>query len=126
MMNELAIAIPILPGQEERWRRFRDQLRGPRNADFSASRERLGVRERTYHQVTPNGELVIVTLAGDNPAAAFARFGEAQDKFTDWFVEEVKAIHGVDLRQPPTGALPEVAVDSGARQQEVASVSAAP
>jgi hypothetical protein len=113
-MDELAIAIPILPGQEERWRQFRDQLRGSRNADFKASRERLGIRERTYHQVTPQGELVVVTQSGENPAEAFGRFGEAQDEFTDWFVGEVQAVHGVDLRQPPPGPPPEVVVDSSA------------
>lgn len=115
-MDELAIVVPILPGQEEHFRQFRDDLRGSRNAEFNASRARLGVRERTYHQVTPHGEFVILTLSGDDPAAAFADFGGAQDDFTNWFVEEVKAIHGVDLRQPPPGPLPEVVVDSGAAQ----------
>jgi hypothetical protein len=114
MMNQFAAAIPILPGQEERWRRFRDQLRGPRNADFNASRERLGVRERTYHQITPDGEVVVITLSGDDPATAFSQFGASQDDFTSWFVEEVKAIHGVDLRQPPPGPQPELVVDSEA------------
>lgn len=111
-MALLAAAIPILPGQRDRWDRFTDELRGSRNADFTASRARLGVRERVFLQETPGGDMVVVTLEGDDPLGAFARFGEGNDAFTNWFVEEVQAIHGMDLRNLPHDAAPRQVIDS--------------
>jgi len=113
-MALLALAIPIPPGKTDQWRQFIGELRGARKAEFAASRQRLGVRERTFLQQTPHGDMVIVTLEGDDPARAFASFGAGTDPFTDWFVAQVKAVHDFDLRQPPPGPLPELVVDSQA------------
>jgi hypothetical protein len=46
------------------------------------------------------GDLVIVTLEGDDPARSFGQMMSAKDPFTTWFLERVKAIHGVDLAVP--------------------------
>ena len=108
----LALAIPILPGQTERWRRFAGDLQGGRREAYRASRQQLGIRERAFFQATPQGDLVTIVLEGDNPAAAFAGFGAGDDEFTQWFAREVQAVHGVDLRQPPPGPLPQHVVDS--------------
>lgn len=112
MSKLLAIAIPILPGKEEEWRKFSQELSGNRKQDFIASRKKLNVRERTFYQHTPMGDFVIVTLEGNDPEGAFQHFASANDDFTKWFVERVKAVHGVDLSQPPPGPLPELIVDS--------------
>ena len=118
-MAFLAIAIPITRGKEEQWRRFVDTLNTQHKDEFVASRRRMGVRERTLHQVTPNGEMVIVTLEGDDPAGAFAGFGASDDEFTRWFVEQVRDAHDVDLRQPPPGPLPELIADSGSVEEDI-------
>jgi hypothetical protein len=111
-MVMLALAVPILPGQTERWRRFVGELEGGRREASRAHRQRLGLRERAFFQATPQRDLGTLVLEGDDPAAAFARFGAGDDEFTRWFVQEVQAIHGLDLRQPPPGPLPEQVVDS--------------
>ena len=72
----------------------------------------LGVRERTFHQQTPQGDFVIVTLEGNDPEAAFAKFGQGTDPFTTWFKAQVKEIHGMDLGQPPPVPMPKLMVDS--------------
>lgn len=59
------------------------------------------------------GDLTILTLEGNDPEAAFKRFGVGNDAFTKWFCAEVLAIHGLDLVSPPPGAMPELYVDSG-------------
>jgi hypothetical protein len=109
----LAMAIPILPGKTDAWHAFIEELNGPRKADFAASRRRLGVRERTFFQETPMGDLVVVTLEGDDPAAAFAAFGEGSDDFTIWFRQAAEDVHGMDLAAPPPGPLPELVADTG-------------
>ena len=112
MSKLFVVAVPILPGKTEEWRKFINELRTKRFSDFAASRRRLKVRERSYFQQTPIGDLVLVTLEGDDPQAAFAQFASAKDDFTRWFVQQVKAIHGFDLAQPPQGPMPEQIIDS--------------
>jgi hypothetical protein len=58
------------------------------------------------------GDLVIVTLEGDDPARSFAQMTHAIDAFTTWFLGQVKALHGVDLMQQTTGSPSELVVDS--------------
>lgn len=114
-MALFAIAFPILPGKTQGWKHFTDELKGARRSEFNESRKQLGVRERTFLQHTPMGDFVVVTLEGDDPAGAFARFGQGTDEFTTWFKEQVMEAHGVDLAAPPPGPLPELLIDSGAR-----------
>jgi len=111
-MALLAMAFPIVPGKTEQWQKFASELKGSRRADFAASRKRLGVRERTFLQKTPMGDLIVVTLEGDDPASAFQRFSTGTDEFTKWFLAQVSAVHGIDLSKPPPGPPPELVIDS--------------
>jgi steroid delta-isomerase-like uncharacterized protein len=113
-MTRLALAVPILPGKQEAWRHFRDQLAGPRFPEFVESRRRLRIREVSFHQQTPDGEFLIITWEGEFVAWALLNMGAGEDDFTNWFVDQVRELHGFDLRQPPPGELPEEVVDSGA------------
>src|SRR6476661_2164702 len=72
-MPMMAVAFPILPGKTAEWREFMDEVNGPRRDEFDASRKAAGVRERTFLQETPMGDLVLVTLEGDDPMASFAQ-----------------------------------------------------
>lgn len=112
MSKLICTAIPILPGKQEQWRNFVNELQGSRKAEFKQSREKLNIRERTFYQQTPMGDFVIVTLEGDDPETAFKNFGSEQNEFTKWFIEQVKDVHGFDLTQPPPGPMPELIVDS--------------
>lgn len=112
-MALFAIAIPILPGKTDAWLAMTDQLKGPRKSEFEAARRRLGVRERSFLQHSPMGDLVVVTLEGDDPAGAFARIGDGDDEFTLWFNQQVADIHGVaDPGAPSPDPLPELVSDS--------------
>ena len=109
-----AVAFPILPGKTAEWRAWMEEINGPRWAEFVESRRRAGVHERTFLQSTPMGDLVIVTLEGDDPARSFGQMMSAGDAFTAWFAERAKAIHGIDLTAPTTGSHPsELIVDTG-------------
>ena len=112
-MALLATASPILPGKTDEWRAFVRELTGPRQGQFAESRRRAGVRERTFLQSTPSGDLVIVTLEGDDPIGAFQRMMERDDEFTRWFLDQIQKVHGVDLTGPLPGSPPELVADSG-------------
>lgn len=111
-MALMAVALPIAPGQSEQWHSWVGELTGARRAEFVASRREAGVRERTFLQSTPMGELVIVTLEGDDPLAAFGRLFSKDDEFTRWFVENASAAHGVDISEPLTEAPSTLVIDS--------------
>ena len=113
-MALLAYAVPILPGKTDQWRQFIAELNGPRRREFEESRQRAGVRERTFFQHTPQGDLVIATLEGEDPAGTMGRLLAGDDEFTRWFLQQVADIHGFDPTQPPP-APPELVVDSQAR-----------
>jgi hypothetical protein len=108
----MAVAFPILPGKTAEWRSFMDEINGPRQAEFSASRRRAGVHERTFLQPTPMGDLVIVTLEGDDPVRSFGQMVSATDSFTSWFLERAGAVHGIDLTAPLTELPSSLVIDS--------------
>ena len=110
-----AFAAPIVEGKQAQWREFIREIGdgGSRHEAYVASRQAMGVRERSFLQPTPMGDMVIVTLEGDDPASAMAKFAGANDAFTQWFVAQILEIHGFDLRQVTTQQPPEMAIDSG-------------
>ena len=112
MKKLFSIAVPILPGKTAQWKNFISELKGNRFEQFVESRKRLGIRERSFFQSTPNGDFIIVTLEGNDPITSFKTFGAGNDPFTKWFVSQVKEIHGVDLTLAPPGPMPELVIDS--------------
>jgi hypothetical protein len=112
MSRLFAMAVPILPDKTDAWQKFLKELNTTWYSQFCDSRKKLNIHERTFLQKTPMGDFAIVTLEGENPEVAFAGFAEGNDEFTNWFIEQVKEIHGFDLRQPPPGPMPEMVIDS--------------
>ncbi len=112
MTKLLAMAVPVLPGKTEQWRKFSNDLKTRYNKEYNESREDLGVRERTFFQSTPNGDLILITLEGKNPEAAFQKFGQGKNEFTKWFVNQVKEIHGLDLTKQLDFKTPELIIES--------------
>jgi hypothetical protein len=105
MMSQLfALAVPILKGKTEQWKKFNDDLNGRYKKEFNESRTGLRVQERTFFQSTPMGDLALITLEGENPEVAFRQFGQGNDEFTKWFTSQVKEIHGLDLTQKPSSS----------------------
>lgn len=118
MTKLFAIAVPILKGKTEQWKKFTDDLNGRYKKEFEESRKNLGVQERTFLQSTPAmGDLAIVTLEGKNPEAAFQQFGQGTDEFTKWFNGQVKEIHGLDLSQKSDFTLPKLVNETKAIEE---------
>ncbi len=109
-MPLMAAAFPILPGKTEEWRKWVQELNGPRREEFVESRRRLGVRERTFLHPSPTGDLVIVTLEGDDPGRAFGQMMSAKDEFSTWFAERAAEVHGDT--PPSADDRPELVLDT--------------
>ena len=111
-MPLMAAAFPILPGKTAEWRSFAEELNGPRREEFVESRRRAGVHERTFLQQTPTGDIVIVTLEGDDPGHALGQMMSSSDAFTAWFIDRATAVHGVDPSEKTSSPPPELVVDT--------------
>ncbi len=111
-MPLMAVVFPIAPGKTDEWRQWMADLNGPRREEFEASRAAVGIHERTFLQSTPMGDLVIVTVEGDDPGASFGRLLNTDDDFTRWFVAKATAVHGFDPSQLPAGPPSELIIDS--------------
>ena len=111
-MAMMAVVLPIVPGKTEDWRAFTEELKGSRRDEFEASRRSVGVHERTFLQSTPMGDLVIVTLEGDDPVASFGRLMQQDDDFAKWFLAHASEAHGFDPSQMPAGDPSELVIDS--------------
>jgi len=112
MKKLVAFSAPILPGQTEQWKKFISEIQGARKKDFSESRKKFDVHERTFLQQTPHGDVVIVTLEGEDPVGGFIKFAQSENEFTKWFVNEVRKAHGFDLKDMAKMPMPELTLDS--------------
>lgn len=108
-MKTIAFAVPILPGKTEQWKSFADEIVGARLSEFEHSQQELGIStENWYLQQTPQGDMAIIYMEGEDPAAALAELGQSQGSFEVWFKAQALEIHGMDLNQPMPGPISEV------------------
>ncbi len=110
-MAMLAMAIPILPGKKEMWQKeIIENFTVTNKAETDALRAEAGVHERTFLQETPNGDFVILTFEGDDPAAGWAHI---MQNMPAEMAAAVAEIHGFDMDAPPP-PLPTLVYDSKA------------
>jgi len=108
-MALIAMAMPILPGKKEKWQAMMDKMsQEPMLSEMNRVRAEAGVHERTFVQ----GDLVIITLEGDDPLAAFGKMMQdpalAKHEFMQWAAD----VHGMDPEAPPPA--PNMVYDSKA------------
>ena len=110
-MALLSMCLPILPGKKEKWQQMMVTINeASAKAEMDKSREEAGVCERTFLQETPDGDFVILTFEGENPAESF---GNMISSMPDEFVEFVLDVHGFDMKGPPA-PLPQLVYHSRA------------
>ena len=102
-MPVTTFAAPILPGKTADWRKAIDELNGPRNADYKASRAALGItQEIASLQQTPDGDLVSVFIEAADPDTVITRMFASDTDFDKWFTGQILiGIHGMDAANPP-------------------------
>ena len=107
-MDHICFALPLLPNKTQEARDFQRELDGPRQAEYAASEQRIGiVKEHWFVQQTPQGDLLLAYMESPNFAQALAQFAQSQEGFDQWFKGRLAAVTGVDLNNPPTGPLSE-------------------
>ena len=114
-MDQALFALPILPGKTEAARAFLRELGGPRKQELAACGQGVGLAKETWAiQQTPQGDLFVAYMAGDDLARAFKEFAASQTDFDRWFKEQVRETTGADLNTPPPGPISEILADTAA------------
>ena len=114
-MDQALFALPILPGKTAAARAFLQELGGPRKQDLAACGDSAGIAKEMWAiQQTPQGDLFVAYLAGDDLARAFEAFAASQTEFDVWFKQCLQATTGADLNTPPPGPISEILADSTA------------
>ncbi len=103
-MAVLAFALPILPGKQEAWRRFCQELLESRYCEYEESRQHLGItREITWFTQTAQGEMAIVYIEADQPDQVLSTLVESDLPCDDWLRQKLVELHGFEVAKRPRG-----------------------
>ena len=97
-MAMIAMMMPILPGKKDTWLAMMAQMTGDNKAEADAIRTGAGLHERSFLQETPEGDFVILTFEGDDPAADLAKM---MAYLPPEFAAGAMEVHGLDMAAPP-------------------------
>ena len=111
-MAPLAMALPLLPGKTEDWKRWVQEMAGPHLSEFQASRKRLGItREASFLQQTAMDNMALLYIEAEDIARVFQGLATSQDPFDVLFRQQTLEFFGFDLAQPPSGPPPATVFD---------------
>ena len=101
-MPALTFVAPLLPGKEEDWRRFVQEVVEEHLPEYEQLRQRLGIRnESVWLARTKVGETVIAYLEVEAPDWIAPTLATSEDPFDLWLKERLLEFHGHALVHAP-------------------------
>ena len=109
-MDQICLALPILPNKTDAARDFMRELEGERNAEYDRSERRIGIpKEAWFLASLPGGDQLIAYMESPDFNRALQLFVESRDDFDQWFKSRLADATGFDLNNmPPDTKLPEL------------------
>lgn len=108
-MPAAAFVAPILPGKEEEWRRFIQEITEERSGEYEALRRRLGVHnESVWLTRAGAGETAIVYLEVEDPRRLLQTLSGSDEPFDVWLKEWLSRLHGEGLARTPRRVVTEL------------------
>jgi hypothetical protein len=105
-MPAMILSAPLLPGKEEQWRRFMQEVIEERLSDYEQLRRRLRIRNESVWLARANaGVMVIAHLEADAPEWVASALTNSTDPFDLWFKERLLEFHGRALVRVPRRTL---------------------
>ncbi len=103
-MTSITLALPILPGKTEAWRRFCQELSQGRRGQREGLQDALGVDGlRAWLLDTSGSTVALLCLKSDNPEQLLARIAASQHPFNRWLRRELSEIHALELEAGSVG-----------------------
>jgi hypothetical protein len=106
-MDHVCLALPIMPGKTADARTFMNQLDTTRREEFDQSERRIGItKELWYLAQLPSGDHLVGYMESPDFSSALPGFVGSRDPFDLWFKEQMLAVTGLDLNNPPADMKP--------------------
>ena len=100
-MSVISFTLPILPGQQEAWRRCLQEMLDVYRTDYEALRHQLGVtRLALWLTETPHGNAVVVQIEAEGLETLLPNLAASDLPLARWLRLQVLALHGLDLTHP--------------------------
>ena len=95
----LLLAWEVQADQEEPWRRFLQELSGPRYEEYAQSRRSLGIlAEFVWLAPKPSGGgVAVVFLEAEDPERALRELAASETPFDSWYGKEMRRLFGRDF-----------------------------
>lgn len=101
-MDQICLALPILPDKTDVARDFMRELEVERKAEYDRSERRIGITKEAWFLASlPSGDHLVAYMESQDFAGALALFVESRDDFDLWFKSRLAEATGVDLNNPP-------------------------
>jgi hypothetical protein len=96
-----AATLPLLANKTSRLHEWAVELSGIHAAEFDEGLGRLGHAVTLFVQHTPQLDLVISVVEGDEPSSAFSMLARSEHPFDRWHVQQIAELSGLDFSGPP-------------------------
>lgn len=96
-----AAALPLLPNKTARLHEWAMELNGIHASEFDEGLRRLGHAVTLFAQHTPQLDLVISVVEGDEPSNALGVLARSEHPFDRWHVQQIAELSGLDFSAPP-------------------------
>jgi hypothetical protein len=108
-MPAMILYAPLLPGKEEEWRRFVQEVIEERLPEYEQLRQHLGIRnESVWLARTTMGESVMAYLEVEAPERLAPALVSSKAPFDLWIKERLLEFHGHAFVHAPRRAVPEL------------------
>ncbi len=106
-MAAVTFAASILPGREEEWRRFVQEVAEERLGEYEGLRRRLGISNESVWlaRSRDGGETAMVYLEAEDPGRIAPALAASEEPFDLWFKERLLECHGRDLKRATAGLI---------------------
>jgi hypothetical protein len=106
-MDHICMVIPVTSGKSAAARAFLQQLDGAKRSDYDASERRIGITKEVWFLAAgAAGDQLVGYMESADFGRALTSFVGSRDPFDLWFKEQMHAVTGVDLNNPPATLAP--------------------
>jgi hypothetical protein len=94
-----AAALPVLPGQADRCRNFKQELEAHREEWERLNHESTFTGYHVIYQPSPMGDFAIHVFEIEDPSKVRQSFNDTPHD--NWWLDWLRDIHGIDIRNMP-------------------------
>lgn len=100
-MRACTFALLLLPGKQEAWRRWLQEMQETYRSDYEAFRQWLGITKLgVWLTETPGESAMIVQIEAEVLETLLPKLVASGLPFARWVRQQVLELHGLDVTQP--------------------------